>query len=229
MILPKPSGNCHLMCLKWLEQLLDGPGDDTASRRCFDNSSLGYFMVFAQSVWGKYVRCEMSHHYWTALNKCFAFIYDEKSHVQKTYLLSTWGAHLCSMTTQMWPKWETETSNIAIHLSRQPLFHFHPIKASRLHCTKHISAGANISLFHLPQQAGRIFHQNRPLSSHLRDTASRPSTTGSWSCSKWSNNPVARLRSMRNAYPLHQIEPENFTAKPAHNMSKQVLGVRLAP
>lgn len=131
----------------------------------------------------------------------------------------------------MWLKWETKKSDMVIvHLSHQPLFHFHHIKASQLHCTKHISTGANISLFHLPQQAGRIFHQNGPLSSHLRDTASHSRTMGSWSCSKWSNNPVACLRSIRNAYPLHQrSKPENFTARLAHNMSKQLLGVGLAP
>lgn len=142
---------------------------------------------------------------------------------EKTYLLSAWGAHLCSATTRMWLKWETKKSDMVIvHLSHQPLFHFPHIRASRLHCTEHISAGAKISLFYLPQQAGRIFHQNGPLSSHLRDTLR---TTGSWSCSKWSDNPVACLRSIRNAYPLRQrSEPEDFTARPAHNKSKQVLG-----
>lgn len=108
------------------------------------------------------------------------------------------------------------------HLSHQPRFHFHHIRASQLPRTKHIS------FFHLPQQAGRIFHQNESLSSHLRETASHSRTMGSWS--KWSNNPVACLRSIRDAYPLHQrSEPEDFTARPAHNMSKQVLGVGLAP
>lgn len=77
------------------------------------------------------------------------------------WALSTLGAHLCIRTTHIWLKWELKKSGIVIvHLPRQPLFHFHRIRASQSCHIKHTSLGANISTFHLPRQAGRIFHLN---------------------------------------------------------------------
>lgn len=141
-------------------------------------------MVFAQSVCANMsgVKCLIT----TGPHSISVMpLFIKKSHVYKDISIIHMRGMTCSMTTQMWLKRKTKKSDMVIlHLSHQPLFHFHHIRASQLHHTKHISAGANISFFHLPQQAGRIFHQNRPLSSHLRDTALHSCTTGSWSCSK---------------------------------------------
>lgn len=151
IFLPAPSASCHQICIDFL----DGPGDDTTGRLCFDNSLSGYFMVFAQSVWENMsgAKCLIT----TGPHSISVMpLFITQSHIYRRHICYPHEEHICaSMTTQMWLKRETKKSGmVIIHLSHQPLFHFHNIRASQLHCTKHIPAGANISVFHLPQQVG---------------------------------------------------------------------------
>lgn len=79
----------------------------TASRRpwtrynrqtVFWQQLIGLFHGVCSKCVGKYVRCEMSNHYWTTLNKCYAFIYYKKSHIPEDTSI----IHMRSTSVQAW-------------------------------------------------------------------------------------------------------------------------------